>query len=65
MKPLLTSMRSWALEFSFHAVAWLAVLLAIYFSFMHGQWWPIAVVLVVVLAIDGILILRRWKRKAR
>lgn len=65
MKFLLTWVGSWALEIAFHAAAWLAVLLAAYLSFMRAQWWPIAIVLAVVLAVDGLLILRRLKRKVR
>jgi ABC-type nickel/cobalt efflux system permease component RcnA len=63
MKTLQFSMRSFVLGLVFHATAWVAILVSIYFSLMYSQWWPIAVALVVVLAIDGFLVWRQWKRK--
>jgi hypothetical protein len=63
MKTLQFSIRSFALRLVFHVAAWVAILVSIYFSLIYSQWWPIAVALVVVLAIDGFLVLRQWKRK--
>ena len=49
---------------AFHLAAWILILLAIYFSMTRGEWWPIAIVLPVVLAVDVVLIYQRWRRKA-
>jgi CHASE2 domain-containing sensor protein len=65
MKVLPSWMRSWALDIAIHAVAWAAILVAIYFSFIYGQWWPVAIVLIAVLLVDGLLLFRRARRKAR
>ena len=63
MKSLSSWLRSFALDTAFHAAAWMAVLVSIYFSFTYSKWWPIAVALAVVLLIDVLLIFRRVRRK--
>ena len=64
MKSHISWIQSWVLGLAFHLGAWILVLLAIYFSMTHGEWWPIAVVLPVVLVVDVVLIYQRWRRKA-
>jgi hypothetical protein len=56
--------QSWVLGLAFHLAAWILVLLAIYFSMTQGEWWPIAVVLPAVLAVDVVLIYQQWRRNA-
>lgn len=59
-----STIQSWILGLAFHLVAWTVVLLAIYFSMTQGEWWPIALVLPLVLVVDVVLIYKKWRRIA-
>ncbi|WP_310446767.1 hypothetical protein [Thiobacillus sp.] len=62
MKTLQSWAPSWALTATLHVVAWLAILLGIYFSFAYSHWWPIAAGLAILVAIEVFFVLKLWKR---
>ena len=63
MKNLPSWVRSWALTLTFHAIAWLAILLGVYFSFVRSHWWPAAAGLIVLVAIEVFFVFKLWRRK--